>query len=511
MDLSTLHRALSAIVGEANLSVDPEARDLATSDIFAWPRRRPALAVVRPGSTAEIAAVVKALAAASIAIVPRGAGLSYTGGMAVEQDAVVVETTRLSEISIDEDGLVAVIGAGASWEQVAEALKPLGLRSRQPSPISGARSTVGGLASQGLPAGTDGILGLTVVLPSGEVVRTGASASPVRSVPDLTGTFLGDCGAFGIKTEVVLRLERSPSVEFASYDFDDVEKLVTALSTCMREGVASRAFAMDQAKTRQAASVDGVDAVGAALSVMRDAGSLAGAARSAAKLVGFAVSRPAALWSLHLTIESVTPEGAKAQLRRVREICGRLGDETSDVFPRTLHSKPYSVRGMVGPEGERWVPVHGIFRPRDAAEAMRRLRKFLDDRAEILSKAGITSSWLLSSSGPYVLIEPMLYWRDSLDPLHLKYLSGRNRERFGSFAPVPAVRDVARELRQGLRDEMDALGAVHCQIGRFYNLEQQQADGSFGELRKLKARVDPAGLLNPGVLGLDQEPAKART
>src|SRR5690606_12202879 len=106
------------------------------------------------------------------------------GGMAVGTDAVVLDTARLDSIAVDAENLIATVGAGASWERVAAALQPHGLKSRQPSPISGAHSTVGGLASQGLPAGTDGILGLTVVLPDGSVLKTGAASIAVRPVPD---------------------------------------------------------------------------------------------------------------------------------------------------------------------------------------------------------------------------------------------------------------------------------------------------------------------------------------
>lgn len=500
--MQTLLKRLATVVGTQSISTDPADCDLATADIFEWPGRRPALAVVRPADTAEVAALVTLAREAGLAIVARGAGLSYTGGLAVERDAIVVETNRLDTITVDRVNMVATIGAGASWQSVLDRLAPHGLRSAQPSPISGAHSTVGGLASQGLPAGTQGVLALTVVLPDGSIVRTGPKGQ-TRAGPDITGMFLGDCGALGLKTELTIRLERRPAAAFATFQFSEVADLVACLSSCMAEGVATRAFAMDGAKTDQARAVDAGDAVSASLAVMRNSGTALGAVKNAAKLVGFAMSRPASQrsWTLHLTVESPTEEGARAQLKRIREICGDA-TEAPDIFPRTLHAKPYSVRGFVGPDGERWAPVHGIFAPARATAAIAALQVYVDSRREQMAAHGITTSWLLSSSASYILVEPMLYWPDRLDAVHRKYLSPRNWERFKHFPDNPRARELVREWRVGLRDIMDAHEATHCQIGRFYDIRRQMDPTAWDTLRRFKTMLDPDDLMNPGVLGL---------
>jgi FAD/FMN-containing dehydrogenase len=496
---------LAAIVGAEHLSTDPADCDLATSDIFEWPDRKPALAVVRPADTAEMSKVIAALRKASMPVVARGAGLSYSGGMAVDRDAVVLENTRLKHIEIDQENLAAKVGSGATWASVAAALGASGLASAQPAPISGEYSTVGGLASQGIPAGTEGILGMTVVLPDGSVLHTGASGGRMRPAPDLTGLFLGDCGALGVKTEISLRLKRAPEAEFASFQFNSVTPLLKALSRCIQEGVVSRAFAMDDVKSSQAKSVDRGDALRTGLAVMRKSASLAGVIRNAANLIGFsAFARSEALWSLHLIIESPTRKGARARLHRVQAICSAFGRQTPEVFPRALHARPYSVRGMVGPQGQRWVPVHGIFPISGADDAIAAIRQKLAKHREKMSETGIAVSWLLSSSGPYVLVEPMFYWDDSLDRLHMKYLSPRNRERFGSFEQNIKAREFVRQLRDELRDTMDANGATHCQIGRFYFLDRQQDRVSVALYSQWKQTLDPDDLMNPGVLGLNR-------
>lgn len=497
-------KQLQAIVGADHVSDEPGACDLATSDIFEWPGRKPALMVASPRTTDETSAVLRVLRDSGIPVVARGAGLSYTGAFAMKQASVVVDTSRMNDINVNAEDRYATVGAGASWASVAHALKPFGMKSVQASPISGTYSTVGGLAAQGIPAGLDGILGLTVVLSDGAVVRTGAPTRFHRYAgPDLTGLFLGDCGAFGIKTEIVIRIAPEQPTAFASFGFDSADDLLQGLIACLSEGIVTRAFAMDRVKSRDATKVELGEVLRTSAAMIQRSGSLVQSAKDAAKLLRLAVAptndKP---WSLHLTVESPTQFGADAQLQRAREICGSNGIEGDDVFPRAFKAKPYSIRGFVGPSGERWAPVHGIFSLSNSRHAMAHLQSSLATQSPQMAELDVTASWLLSSSGPYVTIEPMLYWRDRLEPIHMRYLSPRNRERFGAFAANPAARQFVRTMRERLRDIMDAHGAVHSQLGRFYRTSNSSLDSPDALLMRLKAALDPDHRFNPGVLGI---------
>jgi D-lactate dehydrogenase (cytochrome) len=130
------------------------------------------------------------------------------------------------------------------------------------------------------------------------------------------------------------------------------------------------------------------------------------------------------------------------------------------------------------------------------------LQNYVAEQAARLAELGVTVSWLISSAGPYVTIEPMLYWRDRLDPIHMRYLSPRNQKRFGAFAPNDGARQLVRAVREGLRDVMDAHGAVHSQGGRFYRTNSSSVDAL---LRRLKTALDPDQRLNPGVLGMPSQ------
>lgn len=500
--------SLAAITGHANVVADADACLLASSDIFPWPGRIPADLVVRPGSTEETARVMAVLQKTGNSVVPRGAGLSYTGGAVPHSPGVVIDTARLDTIDIHAEDLYVTTGAGVTWEKLAAALKPLGLRATQSSPISGSVTTVGGLASNNVPGGLDGVIGLTAVLADGSVVSTGSSAASTGSAfqryagPDLTGLFLGDCGAFGIKTSITLRLASEPAAAFASFGFAQAGQMLAAMSAVVRQRLVARVFSMDQARGRSATTIDAGDAAGIVGAVARNAGSIGGALKDVAQLALRRNVLHEAAWSLHLVIEGANEAIALAQLELARAICLENGTEMDNVVPKTMRAKPFSIRGFLGVDGERWVPVHGIVPMSRAAACHAALDAHLLKNAPTLACAGIKYSWLISSSGAYISIEPMFYWQDELDPIHFAHLSERNRTRFGGRPANLVARALVTQMRGELRDIMDAHQAVHAQLGRFYRYADQMTVESGDLVRRIKQALDPQGRMNPGVLGL---------
>jgi FAD/FMN-containing dehydrogenase len=497
---------LAAIVGEAHVLRDAASCALAGSDLFDWPGAVAPMLVVRPADGAQTAAALRVAGEARASVVPRGAGLSYTAGAVPHAPAIVFDMTRLAAIEIDADDMFAHVGAGATWEAVAAAAAAHGLRVAPAAPISGSHTTVGGAASQNLPGGMDGFIGLEVALADGTLARTGSAARAGGSPfwrsdgPDLTGLFLGDCGAFGIKTAVVLRLVPERPAAFASFGFDRAAELVAALVALMRAGAVSRGFAIDRLRSRAATSLEAGEAARTVGAVVARAGSVGQALRDVARLARASLAE-APPWALHLTAEADTPRAAEERIEAARRICA-TGREIDAVVPKTLRTRPFSIRGMVGPEGERWVPVHGIVPPSRAAAAMAALERSIVGEQAAIDAAGMSVNWLVSSMGAYVVIEPMFYWRDALQPIHLATLSEKNRARFGAFVADPEGRALARRLRVALRDVLDAHGAVHAQIGRFYRFTERMDPGSAALVRRLKTALDPEGRMNPGVLGL---------
>jgi D-lactate dehydrogenase (cytochrome) len=175
MDQSYLIDALRQALGAAVID-DPAELALAAADILPDAEAVTPSLLLRPRDTDQAVAAMRLLDRAGTAIVPRGAGLSYTGGVVPHAPGLVIDTAAMTDITIMADDLYAVVGAGCTWAALHDALKPHGLRTEAAPPISGSHSTVGGAASQSV-SGSEGFIGLAVVLADGTVLRT----APPRS------------------------------------------------------------------------------------------------------------------------------------------------------------------------------------------------------------------------------------------------------------------------------------------------------------------------------------------
>ena len=172
------------------------------------------LAVVRPTSTEEVAATVAFAAARGLAVVPRGAGTGLSGGANSVPDCIVLSLERMDRVlEIDVDERFAVAQAGVINDALRSAVGEHGLWY-PPDPASSAISTIGGNAATN--AGgiccvkygvtRDYVLGLTVVLADGEIVRLGRRTAKGVTGYDLTSLMVGSEGTLGIITEVTVKL-----------------------------------------------------------------------------------------------------------------------------------------------------------------------------------------------------------------------------------------------------------------------------------------------------------------
>ena len=212
--------------------------------------------VVMPGSREEVIAVLKALAAARLPFVARGAGTGLSGGALAESDAVLVALTRLTRIlHIDPVGRRAVVEPGVINARLSEAAAPYGL-AYLPDPSSQSACTLGGNVAENaggphcLKYGvtTNHVVALEVVLPDGSVTRLGSHSGEPWG-PDLVGLFVGSEGMFGIATEITVRLEPiASSVRTLLADFTSVRAAGEAVSAIIASGMVPAALEMmDQA------------------------------------------------------------------------------------------------------------------------------------------------------------------------------------------------------------------------------------------------------------------------
>ncbi len=238
---SDLLPALEAAVGRGGLIVDPQECNFYAQDVFA--RGPVPLAVIRPDSKEALARAVGLATAGGIAIVPRGGGMSYTGGyLAPSPGALIVDLGRMDRIlDINETDMTVTVEAGCTWAALQAALKPRRLRALAWGTLSGVKATVGGGMSQngvfwGARDGTvvDAAIRFEVVLADGTIVSTGSDFFRPFG-PDLTGLFAADTGALGIKATATLQLVREgEAFAYGSYAFDDAGAFIGAMSEVAR-------------------------------------------------------------------------------------------------------------------------------------------------------------------------------------------------------------------------------------------------------------------------------------
>ncbi|RMF12705.1 MAG: FAD-binding oxidoreductase [Alphaproteobacteria bacterium] len=513
---------ISNVIGAEHVLTGTADRILYSQDVYE--KGETVAAIVRPGSTEELSRVVRLASQAGVAIVARGGGMSYTSGyLATEPDSLLLDMSRMNRVlEINAKDMYVTVECGITWKDLYEALKPHGLRTPYWGTLSGIRATVGGGLSQnsvfwgsGLyGTAADSVIGLEVVLADGRVVKTGSGArlgTPpfLRHFgPDLTGLFTADSGALGYKATATLRLISEPQVRrFASFDFKDFDSQIEAMCEISRKGLATECFGFDpflqnQRALRESFAKD-VKALG---NVMKSAGSLLGALKDGVK-VALAGRRFLANIShgVHVLIEDRSDAAADATLQSVRAIAKQFGGrEIESSVPKILRANPFGpVNNMVGPYGERWVPVHGLTPHSRARDTIKAITSYIASHNEAIEKHNIGIGYLLATvSTTAMVVEPVFFWQDELNELHRASVEKSVQENFRNYPEDLEARSLVHTLRKGITDIFREKGAVHLQIGKTYDYIGTLDPASAELVRAVKKAVDPQGRVNPGALGL---------
>ncbi|HYE15796.1 MAG TPA: FAD-binding protein, partial [Pyrinomonadaceae bacterium] len=201
---------LREIVGGENVLVDEERVEPYAGD--ALKEKFPPEAVVLPRSAAEVSAIMRLANERRFPVTARGGGVGYTGGAVPVEGGIVVGTDRMNRIrEVNAEDLYAVTEPGATTYALQQAVEAEGL-FYPPDPASYKNSYIGGNIAEnagGIRSAKYGVtkhyvMGLEVVLPTGEVVRTGGLTSKNVVGFDLTGLMCGSEGMLGVITEATL-------------------------------------------------------------------------------------------------------------------------------------------------------------------------------------------------------------------------------------------------------------------------------------------------------------------
>jgi len=237
-------KELNKILAPENVLTSKEALILYSRDASRY-RHLPD-AVVMPTTTEQVSQVLRLANEREIPVTPRGAGTNLSGGSVPINGGIVMVLTKLNRIvDIDEESLIARVQPGVVNSDLQKALEPRGLFF-PPDPASLSVSTLGGNVAEGAggPRGMkygvtkDYVLGLEVVLPTGDIIRTGGRTVKNVTGYDLTRLFIGSEGTLGVITEITLRILPLPEAKKTLLAiYDDLVKAAETVSQIHHQGI----------------------------------------------------------------------------------------------------------------------------------------------------------------------------------------------------------------------------------------------------------------------------------
>ena len=449
-----LAAALVEIVGPSHVLADP---DVVRSFTVDWTGRwhGPDALVVRPGSTSEVAGVVKACRAAGVAMVPQGGNTGLVGGSVppVGRPAVVLSLVRLQRLdSVDVDASQVTVGAGVTLSALGQHLGdsgtglafPVDIGSRQSATIGGMVATnAGGIHFIRYGGMRQQVAGVEAVLPSGDVVSRLDGLAKDNSGYDLAGLLTGSEGTLGVVTAARLRL---------------VPRLAVRVAAVIGVGDTAEAVALVTAMHRQLGSLEAAEIYyheGLEL-VLRD-GTLANPLGQA--------------FPAYLLVESAGQDDTVVE--QLAGFFSRSDWTTAVAMGPAARESLWAVRERHGEAVSRLGVPHKL----DVSLPLRRLAEFVPAVHHAID---------VVAPGAEVVI-----WGHVGDGnLHVNVV--------GPAADDDRVDDAVFRLVAGMGGSISAEHGIGRAKLQWLHLTRSPAD--IGAMRAIKEALDPDDLMNPGVL-----------
>jgi len=298
---------LKKIVGDQYVITRKEAIEAYLVDEtpdYIRPKPAGQVVLVKPGSTEEVAAVLKLANQEKIHVYPRGGGTGLVGAAVPTSSGIILSLERMNKIAIDKDNLFAEAEAGVTLAQLIEEADKAGLFFPAHPGDEGAQ--IGGLVacnaggSRALKTGVmrSYVKGIEVVLPTGEVLRLGGKLLKDNAGYDIMQLFIGSEGTLGVITKAYIRLyPRYEHTATLIVPFDDRLKAIKAVPKILHSSIIPLALEYFD----------------------RDL------AEETAKMLG--LSWPVAEGSTYLMIILAEPseEALYAELEKIAEVCSAAG------------------------------------------------------------------------------------------------------------------------------------------------------------------------------------------
>ncbi|MBT4739456.1 MAG: FAD-binding oxidoreductase, partial [Rhodospirillaceae bacterium] len=302
-----------------------------------------------------------------------------------------------------------------------------------------------------------------------------------------------------------LRLIRRPEHRrHLAYAFGTYADMANALSSLSREGLATEAMGFD--KNQQSARVsegetDFLKDIGTLFKVIKESGiadglQIAFAGRNYLKNV---------FYGLHLSVEDHTKGGVEEKMKQAKAIAKAGGGRPLPAsITKIVHAEPFlPPDSIVGPSGERWVPLHCIVPHSKAIEALDAVTAVYEKYADAKEKHGIRNGFLLVTVGNYgFLIEPVWFWPDARLKMYETAIRPEHLDKLQTYDADEEGRAIVKNMRDELALLFAEMGAVSMQLGKMYRYDTSRKPAAWEMLKKIKSVVDPNGLMNPGALKL---------
>lgn len=445
----SLSEQLAGIVGAGHVSTDPDV--LAGRSVDHTGRYRGnAVALVRPGTADEVAAVLRTCRDAGVCVTVQGGRTSLVAGTVPENDDVLLSTERLRDVG-EVDGVERriTVGAGVTLAEVQRAAAAVGLvfgvdlAARDTATVGGMASTnAGGLRTVRYGNMGEQVIGLDVALPDGTVLHRHSRVRMDNTGYDLASLFVGAEGTLGVITGLDLRLHPAPRHRVTAIcGFAELDALVET----------GRLFR----------DLDGI----AALELID-----ARASALTAEHVGVPAPVDGA-WQLLIELAGDTD-----QTERLADALddARLSGEPAVGVDASAQQRLWHVREAVA-------EVLGVYGPPlkfDVSLPLSGISEFAEDATQ-----------LVAEHAPEAI--PVLFGHIGEGNLHLNVLRcGPDTER-QLYAPMMAL--IAR-----LGGNVSSEHGVGTRKRDY--LDMSRTDADIAAMRTVKAAFDPTGYLNPAVL-----------
>jgi len=243
--MNEVTEGLRTIVGRENVLVGDDIKEEYARDEALTVKPCLPEVIVKPGSTEEVAKVLRLANEKRIPVTPRGGGTGLSGGCVAVCGGILLSLERMNRIlEIDEENCVAVVEAGVVLADLYKAVEARGFYypiypGEESATVGGNVATnAGGMRAVKYGVTRHYVLGLEAVLPTGEIIETGGKYVKVSTGYDLTQLLVGSEGTLVVVTKVVLKLLLRPKGKTTLFvPFRSLSDEIRAVPVIFKSGV----------------------------------------------------------------------------------------------------------------------------------------------------------------------------------------------------------------------------------------------------------------------------------